>query len=99
MGTLDICVPYYNRDPKKGHKFDNHPSGVPSFFRKKWIAVGLLLKIIGIMGSFRALLRILILGMCFSYGVYGKLHGSTLLAQYTEECNRIVSANRVAFEV
>ena len=25
LGTLNIRGPYYNRDPKRDHNFDNHP--------------------------------------------------------------------------
>ena len=25
LGTLNISVPYYNKDPKRDHNFDNHP--------------------------------------------------------------------------
>ena len=26
LGTLKYEVPYYNRDPKRDHNFDNHPN-------------------------------------------------------------------------
>ena len=38
LGTLNIRVPYYNRDPKRDHNFDNHPHDC-SENQRLWLVV------------------------------------------------------------